>query len=244
MKDGWRTPDTLFKQLDDEFHFDIDLCANHTNSKCEIYFRDYLNDVVANNTSSEKMSIRDINLISAEIDTCFMNPPYSNPLPFIKKAWEDSKHCKIVCLLKLDCSTKWWRVFWNFADELVCTDCAASFAILKEDITGVKCQQCGKNTKNKTYLTNNGPKPGCEVRLLPKRVRFDPPIQWVEDGTVWKEGDKWVKECDCYGSGGSVETLLDLKGNACCKKCRGKGYSPLAGPSYSCCLVIMDRRKQ
>ncbi len=39
----------------------------------------------------------------------FVNPPYSNPLPWIEKAIEENKKGKtIVLLLKLDCSTKWF----------------------------------------------------------------------------------------------------------------------------------------
>jgi len=43
-------------------------------------------------------------------DKTYVNPPYSNPLPFIKKAIEESKKGKlIVMLLKMDTSTKWFK---------------------------------------------------------------------------------------------------------------------------------------
>ena len=43
-------------------------------------------------------------------DKTYVNPPYSNPLPFIKKAIEESKKGKlIVLLLKMDTSTKWFK---------------------------------------------------------------------------------------------------------------------------------------
>jgi len=39
----------------------------------------------------------------------FVNPPYSNPLPWIEKAIEESKKGKtIVLLLNVDTSTKWF----------------------------------------------------------------------------------------------------------------------------------------
>jgi site-specific DNA-methyltransferase (adenine-specific) len=39
----------------------------------------------------------------------FVNPPYSDPLPWVKKAIEESKKGKtIVLLLKMDTSTKWF----------------------------------------------------------------------------------------------------------------------------------------
>lgn len=46
-------------------------------------------------------------------DTIFMNPPYSGPEPFMKKAWNDSKYFRVMCLVKTDMSTDWF----NFAPE-------------------------------------------------------------------------------------------------------------------------------
>lgn len=40
----------------------------------------------------------------------FVNPPYSDPLPWVEKAIETSMMNKtVVLLLKHDSSTKWWR---------------------------------------------------------------------------------------------------------------------------------------
>jgi len=136
LSDCWQTPQWLFKELDREFDFDVDLCATAENSKCDIYGTDYLCDEYISKTYSRIFSRHTIGRDWLEGETCFMNPPYSNPRPFIEKAWEDSKRCKIVCLVKCDPSTKWWATFWDY-------DC--------------------------------GPKPGCEVRFFPKRIKFDPP---------------------------------------------------------------------
>ena len=100
--DLWETPQWLFEELNTEFHFDIDICANVTNCKVDYWFTDYLA------TSSSENPFAD------HWDTAFMNPPYSNPLPFIKKAYEDSVYCKIVALIKADTSTKTWGVFWDY----------------------------------------------------------------------------------------------------------------------------------
>ena len=44
----------------------------------------------------------------------YVNPPYSKPLPWILKAIEENKKDKIiVMLLKLDCSTKWYKELVN-----------------------------------------------------------------------------------------------------------------------------------
>lgn len=43
-------------------------------------------------------------------DQIFINPPYSNPLPWVEKAIleRELNPCVIVMLLKHDSSTKWW----------------------------------------------------------------------------------------------------------------------------------------
>ena len=44
----------------------------------------------------------------------FVNPPYSDPLPWVKKAIEESKKGKkIVLLLKADTSTRWFSELQN-----------------------------------------------------------------------------------------------------------------------------------
>lgn len=44
-------------------------------------------------------------------DKAYVNPPYSNPLPWVEKAIEESKRgCKVVMLLPVDTSTKWFRL--------------------------------------------------------------------------------------------------------------------------------------
>lgn len=34
----WATPQDFFDKLDEEFHFDLDVCATPENAKCEKYF--------------------------------------------------------------------------------------------------------------------------------------------------------------------------------------------------------------
>lgn len=34
----WATPDSLFKELDAEFHFDLDPCSTDDNAKCELHY--------------------------------------------------------------------------------------------------------------------------------------------------------------------------------------------------------------
>ena len=44
-------------------------------------------------------------------DKTYVNPPYSNPLPWIEKAVEENKKGKrIVMLLRMDTSTRWFKI--------------------------------------------------------------------------------------------------------------------------------------
>ena len=36
--DEWATPQYLFDELNEEFRFDVDVCANEENHKCPVYF--------------------------------------------------------------------------------------------------------------------------------------------------------------------------------------------------------------
>ena len=122
--DSWETPQELFGKLDDEFGFDVDICATNENTKKHTYYIDYLTDVI-----SDEYTVPSVG---------FMNPPYSNPLPFVKKAFSDvleGKFETIVCLLKCDTSTKTFHVFWDY--------------------------------------DRHQPKPGCQVRFIPKRLKFE-----------------------------------------------------------------------
>lgn len=177
---SWRTPDWLFKELDKEFHFDIDLCATGDNTKCYHYCSDYLTD--GQNTKAYIEYRRELGSGMHWKDWCktaFMNPPYSNPKPFIEKAWEDSKHCKIVCLVKCDPSTKWWATFWQYSD-LKCELCSGigykQIYISGQEIK-INCTQCVDG-----YLIKAGPKPGCDYKFFTKRIKFDPPQSMIDKG--------------------------------------------------------------
>lgn len=95
--DLWETPAALYKALDEEFKFTLDLTCNRNNCKVagQTTFRDIF--------GRESLPINEV---------CFMNPPYSNPYPFIEKVI--SLNCKAVCLLPVDTSTKWWALFWDY----------------------------------------------------------------------------------------------------------------------------------
>ena len=93
--DLWQTPKELFNKLDDEFHFDYDVCQNGENG-LKPYLGDYLEKEYSN-------------------CVCFMNPPYSRPILFIGRALELSKSgVTTICLLKVDTATKWFAMLWDY----------------------------------------------------------------------------------------------------------------------------------
>ena len=230
MSDQWQTPQWLFDELNAEFNFDIDLCATAENSKCKNYGIDYLKNLISFCTESEDTGEKGrINLYSGIAGTglksAFMNPPYSNPKPFIEKAWEDSKHCKIVLLVKVDPSTKWWSTFWNYEDGCYCPHCDHAVEIWADR------WQCKKDNSHQS-MTNikpfqsAGPKPGCKVRFLPKRVKFDPPQELIDSGEVVKNlNGKWYKK---------LKNPDDYMAEY--------NYEELSGPTFPSCILIFDRR--
>ena len=54
----WSTPDHIFRQLDDEFHFNLDPCANEINHKCELYYTETDDGLSKNWGGTEFFAIR------------------------------------------------------------------------------------------------------------------------------------------------------------------------------------------
>ena len=80
--DHWRTPDKIYELLDEEFHFDDDPCPLHGDDGLKRRWGEHV----------------------------FMNPPYSNPTPWVKKAYEEmTKGSVVVGLLRGDTSTRWFH---------------------------------------------------------------------------------------------------------------------------------------
>ena len=80
--DSWRTPAELYASLDAEFHFDDDPCP--------------IGGVGGLDRQWGK--------------SVFVNPPYSNPLPWCRKAYEESQRGSVVVgLLRGDTSTRWFH---------------------------------------------------------------------------------------------------------------------------------------
>lgn len=97
LSDEWQTPIELFNYLDDKYRFFWDACCNMDNCLSGYQKFNYSDDKYKDYLKNDMNELfKDHGTDSRSI---FMNPPYSNPGPFITKAWEDAKHFKIVILV-------------------------------------------------------------------------------------------------------------------------------------------------
>ncbi len=90
------TPLELFKMLDDEFHFNIDLAATEQNALCKNYY-------------TKEYSAFQYDWVHPESHFC--NPPYSDIFPWVAKAISSTG--LIVMILPCDTSTKWFTLLWD-----------------------------------------------------------------------------------------------------------------------------------
>lgn len=92
--DDWATPQDFFDNLNKTFNFTLDPCASHENHKCAKYY-----------TKGDDGLSK-----SWEGETVFMNPPYGRDVKkWMKKAYEESKHATVVCLIPARTDTAYWH---------------------------------------------------------------------------------------------------------------------------------------
>ncbi len=94
VKDDWETPQHLFDELNQEFGFELDVCADESNAKCKRYF-----------------TVEDDGLNMKWEGVCWMNPPYGRVIgKWIKKAYESALNgAVVICLVPSRTDTKWWH---------------------------------------------------------------------------------------------------------------------------------------
>jgi len=103
-KEDWETPTDFFNDLNDEFHFTLDVCASPGNAKCDDYFT-----VVENGLAQNWSGV------------CWMNPPYGKAIgQWVAKAREEAQvgRATTVCLLPARTDTRWWHDNIPYADEV------------------------------------------------------------------------------------------------------------------------------
>src|SRR3989344_6177998 len=113
----WATPYPLFKKLDDEFNFTLDVCATEETTKVP---HNYITPEVDALTTSWNYYRMDGSSSYPHPNVCFMNPPYGREVgDWIKRAYEMSNlGCTVVCLTFVRSDTKWWREWAMKASEI------------------------------------------------------------------------------------------------------------------------------
>lgn len=92
-RDDWETPAALYRELDQEFSFELDVCATQANAKCHSFFSP------------------EADALNQQWDgVCWMNPPYSGVAHWMAKAHKSSQEgAVVVCLVPARTDTKWWH---------------------------------------------------------------------------------------------------------------------------------------
>jgi phage N-6-adenine-methyltransferase len=104
-KDDWETPQDFFDALNQEFHFNLDVCATKANAKCADFFSSQSNGL------AQSWAAR----------RCWMNPPYSQTAAWIQKAACEAREpdTLVVGLLAARTDTwAWWDHVWPAASQI------------------------------------------------------------------------------------------------------------------------------
>lgn len=176
-KDTYRTPRYVFNWLEHRFaYFHLDGCATEQNTLCHRWIgkgSEVMEDFLAEDFADR--------LLDEVAEQCgmlriFVNPPYSNPMPFVKRAAEIAKSGHlVVMLLPADKSTKWYQVIQENASEVI-------------DIIGGRINFIDPTTNQPAKSGNNK---GSMV------VVFDPFMQGLVTRQVTLD---FVKACGGYGN--------------------------------------------
>lgn len=99
--DLWATPQLFFDELNKEFGFTLDVCANSENAKCEKYYTKEMDGLQCNWHG-----------------VIWMNPPYGREIgKWMRKAYESSQMdwqtegATVVCLVPARTDTQWWHEY-------------------------------------------------------------------------------------------------------------------------------------
>ena len=94
----WSTPQWLFDELDNEFHFTLDLCSTHENHKCDKYY-----------TETENGLLQDW-----QGETVYCNPPYGKQISqWVEKCYREGTkdNTTVVMLIPARTDTAYFHDF-------------------------------------------------------------------------------------------------------------------------------------
>lgn len=95
----WATPLQVFRELDQEFHFNLDPCATPDNAKCKRFYTKEIDGLLQNWGGC----------------SVFCNPPYGREIgKWVRKCYEESKRATVVMLIPARTDTAWFHDYiWN-----------------------------------------------------------------------------------------------------------------------------------
>lgn len=96
--DEWATPQEFYDNLNKEFGFSLDPCANDSNAKCDKYYTK-IEDGLIQNWGGQKV---------------FCNPPYGREIgKWVKKCYLESQKENTMCVMLIPArtDTKWFHEF-------------------------------------------------------------------------------------------------------------------------------------
>lgn len=97
-RNDWSTPSDFYNELNNEFHFDLDVCADEYNHKCKNYFTEKDDGLIQN----------------WEGHICFCNPPYGKSIKdwVAKGYYEGTKpNTTVVMLIPARTDTKYFHQY-------------------------------------------------------------------------------------------------------------------------------------
>jgi phage N-6-adenine-methyltransferase len=97
--DLWRTPPEIFEYYNSKYDFKCDVTASKENAMCDLFITEKMDFLTT--------SLNDLGIKAGSYVWC--NPPYSKPLPFVKKCIQESTLSGIgsLMLLNHDMSVEW-----------------------------------------------------------------------------------------------------------------------------------------
>ena len=100
----WATPLDFYKELDNEFHFNLDPCSDDTNYKCEKHFT-LADDGLSQNWGGYRV---------------FCNPPYSDIGKWVEKAYREGHkdNTIVVMLIPARTDTKYFHDYILHRSEI------------------------------------------------------------------------------------------------------------------------------
>lgn len=93
-KQTYETPDSVFRPLDEEFGFTVDVAADAKNTKCKTFI-DQERDALKQEWGG----------------TCWCNPPYNNLSKWVRKAFDEAQAGRAITVMLIPSrtNTKWWH---------------------------------------------------------------------------------------------------------------------------------------